>query len=186
MVAGIARTGTSTVARIIHENGIACMGHRFPAADQFNQHGYYEDLDVIQLIVRKRSGDLPGDIVEQVRAIHEKNNCVAKTLGFKHPSTVCRLTKKQIAEFKPSLIVKTYRPLDVTVDSMMRKAIANGLIRKTVWEMHGRDYYEGIYIQMKKLLDDFPSQVTIEFDRPRTDEEVLSEIENAPRRRMMD
>ena len=49
LVIGIARSGTSTVARILHEELGVSMGHDFPDPDDNNPKGYYEDLIVKDL-----------------------------------------------------------------------------------------------------------------------------------------
>lgn len=49
LVFGTGRSGTSTVARLLHENLSICMGKRFREADEHNPQGYYEDLSLKSL-----------------------------------------------------------------------------------------------------------------------------------------
>ncbi len=48
IVAGAGRSGTSAVARVLHESGV-CMGREMAAASEANPEGFYEDLDVVAL-----------------------------------------------------------------------------------------------------------------------------------------
>jgi hypothetical protein len=48
IVTGAGRSGTSAVARVLHESGLS-MGNRLAAATEANQEGFYEDLDVVDL-----------------------------------------------------------------------------------------------------------------------------------------
>ncbi|HYM16896.1 MAG TPA: sulfotransferase [Dehalococcoidia bacterium] len=48
LVCGTGRSGTSAVARLLHESGLA-VGHDLIPADEFNPEGYYEERPLIQL-----------------------------------------------------------------------------------------------------------------------------------------
>lgn len=48
IVTGAGRSGTSAVARVLHESGV-CMGREMAAASEANPEGFYEDLDVVAL-----------------------------------------------------------------------------------------------------------------------------------------
>jgi len=48
IVTGAGRSGTSAVARVLHESGV-CMGREFAAATHINPDGFYEDEDVVWL-----------------------------------------------------------------------------------------------------------------------------------------
>lgn len=45
LVLGTGRTGTSEVARILHDELGVSMGHAFHIGDEFNPKGYYEDRE---------------------------------------------------------------------------------------------------------------------------------------------
>ncbi len=48
IVAGAGRSGTSAVARVLHESGVS-MGREMAAASEVNPEGFYEDLDIVAL-----------------------------------------------------------------------------------------------------------------------------------------
>lgn len=48
LVTGTGRSGTSYVARLMHERVGVCMGYEFIPANQRNPYGYYEDKEVVQ------------------------------------------------------------------------------------------------------------------------------------------
>jgi len=48
IVTGAGRSGTSAVARVLHESGVR-MGHEMAAASEVNPEGFYEDLNVVAL-----------------------------------------------------------------------------------------------------------------------------------------
>ena len=48
IVTGAGRSGTSAVARVLHESGVR-MGRQMAAATEANREGFYEDLDVVAL-----------------------------------------------------------------------------------------------------------------------------------------
>ena len=41
------RSRTSWIAKTLHENGIS-MGHHLLPADRNNEHGYYEDTEIVK------------------------------------------------------------------------------------------------------------------------------------------
>jgi len=48
IVTGPGRSGTSAVARVLHESGVG-MGEQLAAASEFNRAGYYEEVPVVAL-----------------------------------------------------------------------------------------------------------------------------------------
>jgi hypothetical protein len=56
LVVGTGRCGTSTVARVLHEQLGVCMGSRFREADANNPRGFYEDLDALEANQRLLAG----------------------------------------------------------------------------------------------------------------------------------
>ena len=44
LVVGTGRSGTSTVARVMHEKLGISMGNEFVPSNEFNEKGYYEDV----------------------------------------------------------------------------------------------------------------------------------------------
>jgi hypothetical protein len=62
IVTGPGRSGTSAVARVLHESGLR-MGDNLAAASEFNQAGFYEEVPVVELndqILADCALDAPG------------------------------------------------------------------------------------------------------------------------------
>jgi hypothetical protein len=55
IVTGAGRSGTSAVARVLHESGLH-MGRSMAAASEANPEGFYEDLEVVELNERILTG----------------------------------------------------------------------------------------------------------------------------------
>lgn len=110
LVVGSPRSGTSVVARNLHEMGI-CMGHKFPAPNDGNPLGFFEDFD---LLAATREG-LPGSWLGELRRVHA--GCPAKVVGFKSPE----LAFMDMAALDPDLVFWTMRDLELTAASLMKR-----------------------------------------------------------------
>ncbi len=165
IVVGVGRTGTSTIARILHEDFGVHMANSWDTL-LCNPLGNYEDLTMAQY--SRYLTEKPEYTVEEWLKIYDFSfgGRGKQLVGLK----CCQLamaTRDQWADINPKLVIRTYRPLSRTVDSMVR------------WrEPKNEDYWVNFYRQremrLRKHLDkehSFPV-LRIAFNEDlRTDEE---------------
>ena len=73
IVLGTGRCGTSTIARLLHNNLQIPMGERFRRSDSSNLNGFYEDLDFRNLNQQVLNNQITNDYFQK-----EINKLVAK------------------------------------------------------------------------------------------------------------
>ncbi len=112
IVLGPGRCGTSTVARLLHNNLRINMGNRFKEPDQSNPNGFYEDLDFRDLNHATLNGNCSNFEKELAQLI---NNCRGQW-GVKDPR-ICDLWR-WYRKYPAQYIVCTRRP-QLIVKSMM-------------------------------------------------------------------
>lgn len=181
---GTGRTGTSTVARILHEHFKICMGHDFYEPTEGNPLGSYEDnammIPTKELVgFHPYSGGTAEDWLEAFRKAHpdpdhyrdRPEGCGAALKGVKN-THLSLLTLDQLETIAPKLIVRTSRPMEPTIKSLQKY---RGM--KEGW---WRGFYEGREINMQNLakrtsipvcLIDYPG------DRRLSDEEIVGTLE---------
>ena len=119
IVVGVGRTGTSTVARILQTKLGVRMAHNWAGASEFQPEGSYEEQKMFPYsyaLVEK-----PHYQVSEWLGGYQK--AYAKTteelLGIKQtPLSLC--TRAQWEELDPKLVIRTHRPKDQAVASMLR------------------------------------------------------------------
>lgn len=120
MVLGCIRTGTSTVARILHENLGICLGHAFSPFDDLNPEGYYEDILTLKwsslLCI---GGCTPNQFKSYMEDTHRLASCKKPVAGIKHPrlSVANSNIIKRIAPYK--IIVTNRQPAEAVIKSIM-------------------------------------------------------------------
>ncbi len=113
LVLGPGRSGTSTVARILHTKLGVCMGRRFREPNEANTAGYYEDLDFLEVNTDSPHYGYRETLVSQLFNSREE------PWGLKEPriphwwriyrAHVTRDTKIIIAVRAPHLIVQSLK-----------------------------------------------------------------------------
>lgn len=68
LVTGVGRSGTSAVARVLHEQLGVCMGHDLPKPKRANPEGSYEDKEIRNLHIQVTNGRIDRGTFEE-RAI---------------------------------------------------------------------------------------------------------------------
>jgi hypothetical protein len=83
MVIGLPRSGTSRVAGILHLLGVY-MASRFPATDELNPRGYFEDKDLTELVDFAQTGYITRDeFITVIKYIFINRKSLGTRWGFK-------------------------------------------------------------------------------------------------------
>lgn len=171
VIVGTGRSGTSTVARVAHERLGICMGHYLRLPGPANQDGFYEDLlghGILRLIL------------EDVIGTEEFTRCVSQShkdcerWGFKDPWFLY-LPMGAMKIIDPQLVIRTWRPLEATVSSWLRKEI---LVGRTVTDKHAGQF-EKLCLQREQMMDEklgIFNVLTIRFDQKVSDDGIEEEI----------
>lgn len=129
LVVGTGRSGTSALARCLHELGI-CMGHKFIDPDGANPKGYWEDMYARHLFDFVL-GEQIIDGVDWRRTVekeHLKFDCKANQIGVKHP-LLCQFSDEVLDDINPEYIFWATRNREDTIKSIMDYKARRGLDR---------------------------------------------------------
>ncbi len=171
IVVGTGRSGTSTVSRILHENLGVCMGHFFRL---HTIHDFYEDLFSHGL--NRMLGDRNMSVIDWqhcMARIHMK----CEHWGFKDPHFLY-VSPSAIKTIGPRFFVRTWRPLEQTVESWLRHNKRLGGRGDTP---DTRIHFHRICVEREMLMDwklkDYPT-LRISFDSAErlTDKEIEDKI----------
>lgn len=171
LVLGVGRTGTSTAGRILFEHFGVCMGHRLYPRNAAQPQGTFEDSAML-IPTHRLVGMLAGssrDPEHWLAAYAEAHkDCTAKLKGCKvtHMSLA---TREQLEHIAPKLIVRTWRPMDLAVRSLLkhRSRISPSA---TYW----RVFYKTREKAMDAALDGIPIPVCeVRYFRELADEELV-------------
>ena len=121
VVVGVGRSGTTNTARIVHEYFKVCMGHRFAIPSTALPHGGYEDERLIAksrgLAEKHRLN--AHEWIEQWEKSHNRHGCKALFKGTKQ-TALCNATRDMWLSIRPELIIRTHRPEELVVASMLK------------------------------------------------------------------
>lgn len=166
IVVGVGRSGTSTIARLLQEEFGVLMAIKF-TSPVWNPLGSYEDEIMLEhsRYLTEKPGYTVGNWLEAFDA-HAKTPYLA---GVKC-NQLALLNYVGWESINPRLVIRTYRPLALTVDSMKRW-------REPKNEDHWVDFYREREKKLQKHLDgerSFPV-LRINFDvANRVDQELIS------------
>ena len=164
-VLGPGRSGTSTVARILHNHFNISMGEHFRVTDEHNIKGYFEDLEFKnpnELFIN--SGlPFPQWIIIIEREIAKRNG---HDWGLKDPR-LCYLLGFYICYIENPIFIRCERDPNSIADSMQK---CYGWNRpNTIKTIFTRERY------LNRLLKN-RTVYTISFDQIRTDKEIIYEL----------
>lgn len=170
LVTGTGRSGTSTIARILHERLGVCMGHTFIKATGLkktrNPLGFWEEVH--ERTEKMTKGLAKGTVsVEQWRcyldAAHDRHRCRSKLRGYKHPRLAEIPSEKTWKALDPLLVIEAWRPRELVMQSMIYASPKNvtGCI----------DRYHLRRTNMDRYLKGVPVFV-LKFERVLSDDEV--------------
>ncbi len=164
LVLGTGRSGTSTVARLLHNELGVSMGQRFRDPDSANPKGYYEDLDFLEVNV-----DLTLDHDSRVKRISELFAEREEPWGLKEPRipNYWRIYREHIG--RDTKIIIATRAVHLVVRSLKKNYGWDESISLSIINVR-RD---GIV----KLTQGFDS-LTIDFTDNRSDSEVVRTLTN--------
>ena len=117
LVMGVGRSGTSTVARILHDRFLICMGHDFIDTGEANPKGTYESkigLGATYGLLEKKN--IAGWL-RSYETIHSR--CDSRLRGVKVPH-LAGITPGMLNDISPKLVVIAARDSGLNVASMAR------------------------------------------------------------------
>ena len=121
LVVGSMRSGTSAVARVLHEQLGVTMFMTPPEPDEFNPDGYYEDLDVSNLNeLAIRTVITPMDFIEKITIYSKEMIRRGKAWGLKD-GRIAILSPLYYRLFPKAKVIRLCREPKLVVASMMRK-----------------------------------------------------------------
>lgn len=164
-VLGPGRSGTSTIARILHNHFKISMGEHFRPPDEHNKNGYYEDLEFKSANESFITGQLFFaqwiTIIE--REIKKRNG---KVWGLKDPR-LCYLLGFYLCYTENPVFIRCERDPNKIADSMQK---CYGWLRdSTIKIIMTRERF------LNRLLKD-QKVFRINFDRQKTDNEIIREL----------
>lgn len=165
-ITGMGRSGTSTVARVLHQNNVVCVGHSFDEPNKFNPQGYWEDAH-IKNASYAAIVDSPQWFLGYIKNLHAIHDCYHPILGYKHPKLV-ELPKETWEELNPEIVINCTRPRWQIIDSLLRRN--GGNLGKA------ERFYNRRFNALESNLLGLPFVHPIDFSEYRTDEWVLQEV----------
>ncbi len=174
LVLGVGRSGTTTVARVLHERFGVCFGHHHTMYKWFRKERVYEDRHLKRkLEIVKRLGGVGWKSWLRVYALAHAD-CTAEYTGAK----ILDLVYMPVEAFEyvaPRLIVRTYRPFESCVESWGR------------YNKRSRKWNEARYVEREGLLsslEDRVPMIRMEFE-PEKKKWVDDEVEEVLRPAMV-
>lgn len=130
------RSGTSFVARILHERLGVCMGHELGTAEA-NPRGFFEEQRMWKHTQALVAGELePAAWLEVLHELHREHTC--QRIGLKDP----RLVFAPLRQLRPALVVRPRRE---------PKAIASSWVRWNVPKVSEVEALEQLALQEHRL-----------------------------------
>jgi len=167
LVVGTGRSGTSTVARVLHNHLNINMGNRFRDPDISNSKGYWEDLDFKEaneyLLDQYISFAVWSDQVKKL--IRERNNSY-ENWGFKDPR-LCYLLGLYMTFIKDPIIIRCKRDEESIIKSLMKNYKWSS--KMATEEVQRRNHYlDNVLVNKNPFI--------INFSRYISDEELIERL----------
>lgn len=169
IVIGTGRSGSSTVARVLHKMGIF-MGHEFREPNEINPDGFWEDAE----FYRPNYDFLHGkttypEWIDKIFGVIAKRMELNRPWGFKDPDAT-HFLGLYLSFFENPKIIRCKRDKGLTVKSLMKSF------------GHTKEYAENLYKQKEWMLDNILSEkdfLTVHFGVDRiADGEIIDLIES--------
>lgn len=120
LVVGTGRSGTSTVAGILHNDMDIFMGHEFVSANYTNPDGFWEDLEFYEPNTAFIVGAINfAEWKKEIAAIISVRWEMDKSWGFKE-SKIAVLLGFYLGFFKNPKIIRCERKKELVISSLMR------------------------------------------------------------------
>ncbi len=164
MVLGCPRSGTSTVARLLHTKMGVCMGHSLDNdPGGFNPGGNYEDRLLIPACTALALGHTtPGLYRMVLEAYHKGKGCTAETLGIKHPRLSLISPAVLMATGVGRLFIVRREPEEATIASLIKYSAARkwwGSV--SIAEMTNEDKAGFIEDRARELYDMYTAALSV-------------------------
>lgn len=171
LVMGVGRSGTSTVARILHTRLGVCMGHHpyLERPSKGQPIGSYEDLEMNYATKDLLAGNISvANWTTLFKNQHRLEDCKEPFIGCK-VTHLAALNPKQLEGINPRLVIRTLRPKELTVASLEKYRD-----RKVDW---AKFYDEREASMMRLQLETNVPFFTIGFfDRVREDDDIEEQL----------
>lgn len=174
IVIGTGRSGTSTIARILHEKLGVCMGHYFKIQKRGGTHEDYMAHAFNRMV---SDGSLSAKAWLSIMSKCHNEHWACKRWGAKDPWFLYWPMSK-LRWLNPGLIVRTWRP--------KQDVVASWLALRRHWDREEptrekEDHFEKLYDDREMLakeIEEFSglNVLTIRFDRQLSDEEIAIKI----------
>lgn len=168
IVVGTGRSGSSTVAGILHNQMNVFMGHNFREPDEKNLGGFWEDVEFYIPNWKFLHGRLTyQEWIEDIFSAVCARIKMKVPWGFKDPDAT-HFLGLYLSFFKQPRIIRCMRKKELVVPSLMRCFGYTKAYSENLWDMK-----EAI---LNNILSE-KTYLTIKFDETRkSDEEVITEI----------
>lgn len=132
IVVGVGRSGTSTIARLLQTELSVQMAYNHEYKPWNDLKGSFEEQKMIPLSYALV--EIPKQKTDEWLA---KYNALYKTSKFRGIKQTCLslLRRDQWENINPRLVIRTFRPKDITVASLIK------------WRWNDREYWEDFYDQ---------------------------------------
>jgi len=161
IVIGTGRSGSSTVAGILHNKMEIFMGHEFRKPDEKNSSGYWEDIEFASPNWRFLKGKIAyPEWIEEIFAVIAERKNRGIPWGFKDPDAT-HFLGLYLSFFKEPKIIRCRRKKELVIASLIKSFGWTQKYAENLWNMKemildnvlsGRDYLE-IYFDEKRIPD---------------------------------
>lgn len=170
IVIGTGRSGSSTVARILHNKMDIFMGHEFRKPNEINPDGFWEDIEFYKPNWKFLNGKITyPEWIEKIFGVIAQRMELNKSWGFKDPDAT-HFLGLYLSFFENPKIIRCRRKKELVIKSLMKSF------------GHTKEYAENLYKHKEWILDNVlvgRSHLAVYFNEKRMlDEDIIKSIEN--------
>ena len=161
IVIGTGRSGSSTVAGILHNKMEVFMGHEFRKSDERNPGGFWEDVEFASPNWRFLKGKITyPEWIEEIFPVIAKRKGQGIPWGFKDPDAT-HFLGLYLSFFKNPMIIRCKRKKELVIASLVKNFGYTKEYAENLWDTKETilDYiladrsYLTIYFNKKKISD---------------------------------